>query len=209
MRSTTPGSVATRKTPISGWEETLNGTAYRSLLLAGRYDEIAATRRPNRIADQPSVYPSKKMALRDAVKSSRGAKLFATGLYEFLHGSDKIENRFSQWCRTVAELPRRQTRVLTCAARHDLRFSLAQPATHIFLKPNVTRRAAAEYAFDFRYQSKPEWSTHLSKSARAGRPDSPGPLRSFPGGHDRCPVLPLGTGRPTNTPNNRHTIIRS
>ena len=31
---------------------------------------------------------------------------------------------------------------------------------HIFLKPNVTRTAAREYGFDFRYESRPSWETY-------------------------------------------------
>jgi hypothetical protein len=33
---------------------------------------------------------------------------------------------------------------------------------HIFLKPNVTRLAAREYGFPFRYISKPSWETYAS-----------------------------------------------
>jgi hypothetical protein len=39
---------------------------------------------------------------------------------------------------------------------------LAQPETHIFLKPNVTRTAAREYGFPFHYQSRPDWKTYAS-----------------------------------------------
>ena len=39
---------------------------------------------------------------------------------------------------------------------------IAQPETHIFLKPMVTRAAAAEYGFDFDYRSKPNWTTYGS-----------------------------------------------
>ena len=39
---------------------------------------------------------------------------------------------------------------------------LAQPETHIYLKPNVTRRAAREYGFDFQYKSRPSWATYAS-----------------------------------------------
>ena len=101
------------------------------------------------------------MALRDAVKSPKGSKLFAIGLYNFLHGPGQMENRFEQWCRTIADLPRRQTRVLTWPVVTVFGF-LALPTTHIFLKPNVTRRVAEEYGFDFQYHSKPEWSTYKS-----------------------------------------------
>ena len=39
---------------------------------------------------------------------------------------------------------------------------IAQPETHIFLKPNVSRIAAREYGFDFRYQSRPSWEIYAS-----------------------------------------------
>ncbi len=45
---------------------------------------------------------------------------------------------------------------------------IAQPQTHIFLKPNVTRRAAREYGFDFRYKSRPSWDTYASLLEFAG-----------------------------------------
>ena len=39
---------------------------------------------------------------------------------------------------------------------------IAQPARHIFLKPNVTRIAARAYGFEFVYASKPAWPTYAS-----------------------------------------------
>jgi len=37
---------------------------------------------------------------------------------------------------------------------------IAQPATHIFLKPAVTKLAARAYAFDFEYHSTQDWATY-------------------------------------------------
>jgi hypothetical protein len=99
------------------------------------------------------------MALRDAVKSPAGASAFAEGLYEFLYGRGSLERRFEQWCSVVAALPRRQTRVLTWPLITVFGF-LAQPETHFFLKPMVTRAAAREYGFDFEYRSRPNWETY-------------------------------------------------
>lgn len=59
----------------------------------------------------------------------------------------------------VAGLPRRQTRVLTWPLVTVFGF-LALPDVHFFLKPMVTRAAAREYGFDFRYQSRPIWDTY-------------------------------------------------
>jgi hypothetical protein len=39
---------------------------------------------------------------------------------------------------------------------------IARPKVHLMLKPMVTRRAAHEYGFDFRYVSRPRWSTYES-----------------------------------------------
>ena len=55
------------------------------------------------------------MALRDAVKSPEGARLFVRGLYDFLHGRGQLEKQFERWCEVVGELSRRQTWVLTWA----------------------------------------------------------------------------------------------
>jgi hypothetical protein len=46
---------------------------------------------------------------------------------------------------------------------------IARPDEHIFLKPNVTRVAAAEYEHDFRYASRPAWEVYASLLDFAGR----------------------------------------
>jgi hypothetical protein len=107
------------------------------------------------------IFSFEKMALRDAVKSAAGAKAFATGLYDFLHGRGSDEGRFVRWCETIAGLPRKQTRVLTWPLVTVFGF-IAQPDRHIFLKPTVTKIAARKYGFDFRYESKPNWETYAS-----------------------------------------------
>ena len=76
------------------------------------------------------------------------------------------ERKFERWCAAVAALPRRQTRVLTWPMVTVWGF-LAQPDTHIFLKPTVTRAAAAKYGFDFEYKSRPNWETYASLLAFA------------------------------------------
>ena len=59
-------------------------------------------------------------------------------LYAYLHGGEDDESRFNAWRDVVAELPRRQTRVLTWPVLTVFGF-IAQPDRHVFLKPNVTR----------------------------------------------------------------------
>jgi hypothetical protein len=108
------------------------------------------------------------MALRDAIKSSAGARAFAEGLYKFLYGPGGERSKFEQWCEVVSSLPRRQTRVLTWPVVTICGF-LARPEEHFFLKPNVTRTAAAEYGFDFHYASRPNWETYSNLLEFAGQ----------------------------------------
>ena len=124
------------------------------------FTEIAA--RAVRIESRTNLlFSFEKMALRDAVKSPAGARLFATGLYKFLHGRGVINNKFQRWCEVIGALPRKQTRVLTWPLVTVFGF-IAQPETHICLKPKITRIAAQEYEFPFEYQSRPSWDTYAS-----------------------------------------------
>lgn len=140
------------------WEETLGREIHRALLASGEYSEVARIA-VNIESRTNLLFSFEKMALRDAVKTRPGAKAFAEGLYEFLYGRASLEKRFEEWCSVVAALPRRQTRVLTWPLVTVFGF-LAQPETHFFLKPMVTRAAAKAYGFDFQYRSRPNWETY-------------------------------------------------
>jgi len=140
------------------WEELLNRNELRHLVDQKEYSEIAA--RAIRIESRTNLlFSFEKMALRDAVKSRSGARLFSHGLHDFLHGSQSLNERFAGWVETIALLPRKQTRVLTWPVVTVFGF-IAQPQLHVFLKPNVTRIAARKFGFDFRYKTRPSWETY-------------------------------------------------
>lgn len=149
------------------WTQALHRDEFRRLLKAREYAEVAARAvRTEQRSRHSMIFSFEKMALRDAVKSGAGATAFAEGLYDFLHGRGEMERRFERWRAIVADLPRRQTRVLTWPLLTVFGF-IAQPEQHIFLKPTVTRRAADAYGYDLRYQSKPNWETYSSLLAFA------------------------------------------
>jgi hypothetical protein len=142
------------------WNASLGRNEFRDLLKARSYAQIA--RFAVGIESRTNLlFSFEKMALRDAVKSPAGARAFATGLYDFLHGAGDMERKFERWCGVIGALPRRQTRVLTWPMVTIFGF-IAQPDTHIFLKPNVTREAARRYGYDFEYRSRPSWQTYAS-----------------------------------------------
>jgi hypothetical protein len=148
------------------WDGVLNRSAFSELLSAGKFAEIAA--KAVAIESRTNLlFSFEKMALRDAVKSLAGAKAFSEGLFEFVHGNEDMETRFTRWCVMISKMPRRQTRVLTWPLVTVFGF-IAQPKTHFFLKPMVTRRAADKYGFAFQYRSRPNWETYsaLLKFAR-------------------------------------------
>jgi hypothetical protein len=105
------------------------------------------------------LFSFEKMALRDALKSDAGAKAFAAGLWDLLHGDAPMPEHFDRWAAVLAHLPRRQTRVLTWPLATVFGF-IAQPRLHFFLKPMVTRRAARNYGYNLAYQAKPDWATY-------------------------------------------------
>jgi hypothetical protein len=149
------------------WNEQLGKAELRSLIRAGKFDEIA--RRAVTIESRTNLlFSFEKMATRDAVKARGGAKAFAEGLFDFLHGGGGLEKRFEHWVDVVAALPRKQTRVLTWPVVTIFGF-IAQPEVHVFLKPMVTKRAAEAYGFDFAYRSSPNWETYSSLLAFAER----------------------------------------
>ena len=142
------------------WNEVLDRRTHGALLRENQFIEVAA--RAVRIESRTNLlFSFEKMALRDAVKSAAGAQLFAEGLYEFLYGRGGGQRKFERWCGAVEVLPRKQTRVLTWPLVTVFGF-IAQPETHIFLKPNVTRIAARAYGYDFQYASRPSLNTYSS-----------------------------------------------
>jgi hypothetical protein len=140
------------------WMTQLDRISYRDLLDAQAYDEIAA--RALRVESRTNLlFSFEKMALRDAVRTPDGARTFAVGLHNWIYGSGTERGRFEQWLAAVAELPRRQTRVLTWPVVTVFGF-ISRPRVHMILKPNVTRAAAQAYEVPFHYRSAPQWETY-------------------------------------------------
>jgi hypothetical protein len=142
------------------WQDLLSRAKWKAMLAREQYEEIAAI--AVKIESKTNLlFSFEKMALRDAVKTIAGAKIFAEGLYKYLYGTGNIEKKFDKWIEAVDSLPRKQTRVLTWPLLTVFAF-IAKPEEHIFLKPNVTRVAAEKYGFDFSYKSRPNWDTYRS-----------------------------------------------
>jgi hypothetical protein len=148
------------------WQEQLDAKTFKAMLRAGDYREVAA-RAVKIESGKQLLFSFEKMALRDAVRENPGARIFAEGLFQFLHGDGPPEQRFANWVIAVDRLPRKQTRVLTWPLVTVFGF-IAQPEQHIFLKPNTTKKAARMIGLPFEYVSRPNWQTYASYLALAG-----------------------------------------
>jgi hypothetical protein len=142
------------------WEAALSRERFAALLAQRDYDAIA--RLATSIESRTNLlFSFEKMALRDAVRTTDGARAFSRGLFALLHGDGPMDARFDAWRDVVAALPRRQTRVLTWPVVTIFPF-IAQPRIHLYMKPTVTRVAAEAYGFDLAYRSAPGWETYRS-----------------------------------------------
>jgi hypothetical protein len=142
------------------FQQHLNQNIFDTLLKKGEYQKIALT--AVQVESRTNLlFSFEKMALRDAIRSKEGAKLFAEGLYDYIYGAGTLQQQFEQFVQVVGMLPRKQTRVLTWPLVTVFGF-IATPGKHIFLKPRVTKIAADKYQFDFQYSSLPNWNTYKS-----------------------------------------------
>src|SRR6202042_3786582 len=85
---------------------------FKELLRRREFAEIGA--RALRVEARTNfLFSFEKMALRDALRSSQGARTFAEGLYDFLYEPGPLKTRFIEWIMAVSELPRIKARVLS------------------------------------------------------------------------------------------------
>jgi len=94
------------------------------------------------------------------------------GLYDFIYGEGRDDERFKRCCAVVGSLPHPKTRVLTWPVVTVFAF-IALPRIHYFCKPTVTRVAAQAYGYPLTYASRPSWEVyqHALEFARTVRKD--------------------------------------
>ena len=144
------------------FNELLNREEFQTLLRRGDFLQIA--NRALQVESKtkpPFLFSFEKMALRDALRTPQAAKLFSEGLFNLLYQSGPLPNRFIAWIMSVAELPRKQSRVLSWPILTFFPF-IAQPSKHMILKPTAMRSAALELGYDLDYSAKPTFKTYQS-----------------------------------------------
>ncbi|MCG2595696.1 hypothetical protein LZ009_23205 [Ramlibacter sp. XY19] len=140
------------------WNIELSPAGFRKLLARGEFRDIADA--AVRIEARANLlFSFERMALRDAVKTPAGARLFATELHAFLYGHGSPQRRFNDWLEALADLPQPRSPVLTWPVATVFGF-IARPDRHMFFKPRATRKAAQLYGYALGHHSKPSWSQY-------------------------------------------------
>lgn len=137
------------------WEAELAPADFRKLLARGEFRQVADA--AVRIEARSNLlFSFERMALRDAVKTPAGARLFATELHAFLYGHGSPQRRFADWLEALADLPQRKSKLLTWPVATVFGF-IARPERHLLVKPRATRKAAQLYGYALDYDAKPSW----------------------------------------------------
>jgi hypothetical protein len=107
------------------------------------------------------VYPIEAASLRDALRVEDAARPFFAKLAELLEAEQITERVFAPYAEAVCGLPAERGRVATWPVATIVPF-LAQPDRHMFLKPDLTKKAADSLGFHLNYRPHPNWLTYRS-----------------------------------------------
>ncbi len=173
------------------WIAQLDEGSLLRMIDLGRFEEVAM--HAVRIESRTNLlFSFEKMALRDAVRTRAGARLFATALYAFLHGPGTPQDRFDDWCGSIASLPRKQTRVLTWPLANRVRFS--RPTKQAFFPEaecNTSGGRQMRFGIQVLIHAVVGRIRRRSQICPRGETRSRG---SETARSDRCPILHLGNG---------------
>ena len=103
--------------------------------------------------------PFESGAFHDAMQDEKAAECYFKALIALLETTPVNAELFTKYAAVVRSLPARRGRVATWPVATVLPY-LARPDVHMFLKPEVTKNAAASLGFDLKYEPPPNWKTY-------------------------------------------------
>ena len=123
--------------------------------LLGASDYATICERARRVESATNLLASfEKIKFNDALKNPQNQKQFATGLFDFLYGKEDPSTQFSRFAQTLTEMEIAKWPIATYFG--FVRF----PEHRIFIKPEVTQKAAALCCWEINYQSELNWRTY-------------------------------------------------
>jgi hypothetical protein len=133
--------------------KTLGQSDFNSLLSSANYQEIC--KRALSVVNKTNlIFPNEKMSLKEGLASESGQKLFSETLFSLLYGEGDLENRFDAFADALERLGAAKWTVATYFP------FITFPDQHIFLKPEVTQKAAEVCGFELNYRGEVNWLTY-------------------------------------------------
>jgi hypothetical protein len=131
----------------------LGKQTFTKMIKAQEFDEIC--KRAMHVCNSTNlIFPNEKMALKDGLKGTAAKKLFSETLHQLLFGLNDLEARFNTFCNALEEL--NAAKWTTATYFPFLMF----PEKYIFLKPTITKNAAAQSGFEINYRPQLNWITY-------------------------------------------------
>jgi Ca-activated chloride channel family protein len=141
------------------FQEQLGVEQIRDLLLRGEIRELV--KRALRVLGKANLLAAKfeVAPLKDAMDDETAARSFFEALAELLDATSVNEPVFEKYLAAIFSLPAPRGRVASWPVATVFPF-IARPDIHMFLKPNVTKKAARSIGFDPKYKTTPNWTTY-------------------------------------------------
>ena len=130
----------------------------KDLLSRGQI-KVLATKALSVLSAAPLLALFESAAFRDAMQDENAASSFFIALVALLESPSVDSRLFDRYTDAVCSLPAARGRVATWPVATVLPF-LARPDVHMFLKPEVTRRAAESLGFNLKYEPTLNWTTY-------------------------------------------------
>jgi hypothetical protein len=99
----------------------------------------------------------------DGLKIETNQEPFAKALYDLLHGSGEMEQRFTNFCDLLSKMGANKWPVATYYQ------FLASDGQWMFMKPEVTQQMAESLEISLEYKPKPNWITYSKLQGLAKR----------------------------------------
>jgi hypothetical protein len=119
----------------------------------GRFDDVVES--AMRVLNSTTlVFPNEKIALRNGLTSPVSREQFSRTLIDLLYGDAPYQARFVAFTDVLLGFDAGKWTLATYFP------FLVHPREHMFLKPQVTQKAADAYGFALAYDAQPNWNTY-------------------------------------------------
>jgi hypothetical protein len=136
----------------------LGGNQFRELL---ENDIASLVQKVGKCASINVLHMTEVAAFRDALHDERAARALFVALADLLDAEEISEAVVAPYFEAVCSLPAERGPVAKWTVATIIPF-LAEPDRHMFLKPEVTKKAADSLGFELNYRTEPNWLTYKS-----------------------------------------------